>query len=121
MPNVQDEAPCVLLAVRPLDWRMQNMKRYAVLLPALSGLHDAHRDAARLDGGQGLTDGGQLAASEARRASHAADGEAVEERNESVEVVEVGVREHDVVDPPDAPAPQERRDVSAGHVRAGRA
>ncbi len=106
--------PCFV----PLDSRSSGMEDSDPAQPVERDLiplsADSHRDPGLVDPPQDLCHCRRLALQERFRNNHAAHREPLDQIGDAVEMVGVGVRDHQRVDPLDALAPQHRRKTAAG-------
>ena len=84
----------------------------------VAGAQHAHWDTPRLQFLHRPPHRRRRSLSKRRRAAHLAHRETLQQGDEAVEVIQVGVGQHQLVDPADAAVPQERRDVAARDLRA---
>src|SRR5262249_57582396 len=100
-------APRILVALRASARRMQHLERDIAWTQAIAGFHNANRHTAVARRRERYTHAGGRALGERGRACDLSHGEAIQERVESVEVVQVRVREKHFIDTTNAAVPQE--------------
>ena len=95
---------------------MQNLQRDSADLQPIACLDDAQGDAAFMQDAKYVPHASRRLVRERRRVRHLADGEAVEQIDDAVEMIEIGVREKNFIDAADAVLPEERSDLPACHL-----
>src|ERR1700722_17554617 len=114
----KDHAAAVLVPLRTALGRMQHLDRDGAGGQAIPSLDDADRDALAPDRLQSMADRDVVLVGEGRRTGDFSDRESLQKRRESVEVIEVRVGQEYLVETADTTAPEKRRDLPAGDVRA---
>src|SRR5215813_11455644 len=109
----------VLLPLRSHARRMQYFQIDFARGQAVAGLDNTHWYPVAIDYFENAIDARRVAVCEGRCATDLTNRKAIQQRRQAIEVIEVGMRNEDLVDAADALVPEERCDVPAGHFRAG--
>ena len=98
----QDQAALVLILAHVLLGRVQHLQGHGPGRQAISRLHRSHRYVVSVEGGQCPGDPGYVLLGEAGRQGDLPNGETVQQRRQTAVVIQMGVRQEDLVDALDA-------------------